>query len=220
MKPLLSAKNLKKEFKTRETVEILKNVSLEIYPGESVAITGRSGEGKTTLLHILGTLEPFNSGELILDGNSFDSNSLPKFRNNRIGFIFQAFNLLEDFTALENVLMPSQIARKPFDQKKGMELLTLVGLKNRANLLAKKLSGGERQRVAIARALCNDPDILFADEPSGNLDTENAEAVSTLLFNLVQKHNKTLILVTHDLELASHCDRKFTLSQGSLLPLS
>jgi lipoprotein-releasing system ATP-binding protein len=211
---ILSASKLKKTFKTPEPVQILSGISLDIHAGESIAITGRSGEGKTTLLHILGTLEPFDSGELIIASKPFQANSAPKFRNSRIGFIFQAFNLLEDFTTLENVLMPARIARKPFNRKKGLDLLSLVGLEHRADFPAKLLSGGERQRVAIARSLCNDPDLLFADEPSGNLDHANAEIVSNLLFDLVQSSKKTLILVTHDKELAARCDRQFCLSQG------
>jgi lipoprotein-releasing system ATP-binding protein len=213
---ILSASKLKKKFKTPEPVEILSDVSLEVRAGESIAITGRSGEGKTTLLHILGSLEPFDSGELIIANQSLQSNMTPKFRNRRIGFIFQAFNLLEDFTALENVLMPARIARQPFDREKGKRLLSLVGLQHRADFSAKLLSGGERQRVAIARALCNDPDLLFADEPSGNLDHANAAAVSNLLFDLVASSHKTLLLVTHDMELAARCDRKLSLCQGKL----
>lgn len=213
---ILSASKLKKKFKTPEPVEILSDISLDVRVGESIAITGRSGEGKTTLLHILGSLEPFDSGELIIAGQSLQSNIAPKFRNSRIGFIFQAFNLLEDFTALENVLMPARIARQPFDREKGKRLLSLVGLQHRADFSAKLLSGGERQRVAIARALCNDPDLLFADEPSGNLDHANADAVSNLLFDLVGSSQKTLILVTHDMELAARCDRKLCLCQGKL----
>jgi lipoprotein-releasing system ATP-binding protein len=213
---ILSASKLKKKFKTPEPVEILSDVSLEVRAGESIAITGRSGEGKTTLLHILGSLEPFDSGELIIANQSLQSNMTPKFRNRRIGFIFQAFNLLEDFTAIENVLMPARIARQPFDREKGKRLLSLVGLQHRADFSAKLLSGGERQRVAIARALCNDPDLLFADEPSGNLDHANAAAVSNLLFDLVASSHKTLLLVTHDMELAARCDRKLSLCQGKL----
>jgi lipoprotein-releasing system ATP-binding protein len=212
---ILSAVNLKKTFKSPKPVEILSGISLDIYQGESIAITGRSGEGKTTLLHILGTLEPFDSGKLIIANQ--ESPPGPAFRNRRIGFIFQAFNLLDDFTALENVLMPARIARHSFDRKKGLELLSLVDMQERADFPAKLLSGGERQRVAIARALCNDPDLLFADEPSGNLDQSSADAVSSLLFELVRSRKKTLILVTHDMDLALRCDRKLSLSRGKLI---
>lgn len=209
---ILVAKNLVKSFKHPEQVQILDGVSLEIATGESVAITGRSGEGKTTLLHILGTLEPFDAGELQIDGKKATTN----LRNRHLGFVFQAFNLLEDFTALDNVLMPARIAKEPALRKRGMELLGLVGMEHRAGFAAKMLSGGERQRVAIARALCNNPDIIFADEPSGNLDRANADAVSNLLFDLVQSQGKTLILVTHDECLAKRCDRRFILSQGKI----
>lgn len=210
---ILQARDISKTFLTPQRLQILTNVSLEIKQGQSVAICGRSGEGKTTLLHILGTLEPFDSGELIIANTSLNPTQL---RNKEIGFIFQAFNLLEDFTALENVLMPARIGRQKIDSKKGLELLHLVGLEDRAHFPAKLLSGGERQRVAIARSLCNDPAMIFADEPSGNLDKANADLVSDLLFHLVKSKNKTLVLVTHDETLANRCDRRFTLCQGVL----
>jgi len=215
---IIKAKNLIKSFHSPQQVSILTGVSIEIAQGESIAITGRSGEGKTTLLHILGTLEPFDSGELTIAGIPQNKGNASELRNKHMGFVFQAFNLLEDFTALENVLMPARIARNSIDLKKGLELLALVGLEHRAHFPAKLLSGGERQRVAIARALCNNPDIIFADEPSGNLDKASADAIADLLFNLVKTHNKTLILVTHDLTLASRCDRNFSLCQGQLTP--
>ena len=213
---ILSASHLRKTFNTPEPVEILSDISLDICAGESIAITGKSGVGKTTLLHILGTLEPFDSGQLLIAGKSFHPKTAPAYRNSQMGFIFQAFNLLEDFTALENVLMPARIARKPYDKKKGLELLSLVGLETRGHFPAKLLSGGERQRVAIARALCNDPNILCADEPSGSLDQQNQELVTNLLFDLVRSSKKTLILVTHDKEIAARCDRSLCLSNGKL----
>jgi lipoprotein-releasing system ATP-binding protein len=217
---ILSASKLRKTFKTPKPVEILSDISLDINAGEAIAITGKSGAGKTTLLHILGTLESFDSGTLLIAEKKISQpEHASKLRNRRIGFIFQAFNLLEDFTALENVLMPACIARQPLDREKGMELLSLVGLRDRVHFSAKFLSGGERQRVAIARALCNDPDLIFADEPSGNLDYANADAISHLLFDLVRSSHKTLILVTHDMDLAARCDRQFSLSQGKLFPL-
>lgn len=209
---ILSAKRIKKTFRHPEPLEILSDISLDISAGESIAITGRSGEGKTTLLHILGTLEPFDSGSLTL----MNQPATPLLRNKHLGFIFQSYNLLDDFTAIENVLMPARIARLPLDLNHGLSLLDLVGLKSRAHYPAKLLSGGERQRVAIARALCNDPDILFADEPSGNLDRANAEAISTLLFDLVHQKQKALLLVTHDESLASRCHRRLHLSSGTL----
>ena len=213
---ILQAKNLVKTFRHPHTVQILSGVCLDVEAGESIAITGRSGEGKTTLLHILGMLEPFDSGLLTIAGTPFNKSTAPAFRNKHMGFIFQAFNLLEDFTALENVLMPAKIARRPTTRKQGLDLLDLVGLGPRADFPAKLLSGGERQRVAIARALCNNPDIIFADEPSGNLDKVNADSVANILFDLVQAQKKTLILVTHDQSLANQCTRTFALREGLL----
>lgn len=214
---IIEAKNLKKSFFAPQELPILSDVSLSIKQGESVAITGRSGEGKTTLLHILGTLEPFDSGELLIAGIPHHRANMAELKNKHMGFIFQAFNLLEDFSALENVLMPARIARQSIDKKRGLDLLAQVGLEHRAHFPAKLLSGGERQRVAIARALCNNPDILFADEPSGNLDKLSADLIADLLFNLVKTQNKTLILVTHDLLLADRCDRTLKLCEGKLV---
>lgn len=213
---LLRASNLWKIFNKPLPTHILNGVSLELYEGESIAITGRSGEGKTTLLHILGTLEPYDEGELFIAEKSASCTSVCELRNQHIGFVFQSFHLLEDFTALENVLMPARIGRRSADRRRGMELLERVGLGARARYPAKLLSGGERQRIAIARALCNDPDILLADEPSGNLDRENAEAIAALLFNLVEERKMALLLVTHDLSLATRCQKHYTLSQGKL----
>src|SRR5277367_2267218 len=143
---ILSASKLKKTFKTPESVEILSDISLDIHAGESIAITGRSGEGKTTLLHILGTLEPFDEGELFIKGHKVTRANASELRNKHIGFVFQSFNLLEDFSALENVLMPARIGRFPVSKERGIELLQSVGLRDRAHFPAKLLSGGERQR--------------------------------------------------------------------------
>jgi lipoprotein-releasing system ATP-binding protein len=214
---MISASRLKKTFQEPEEVSVLSDISFTAEKGESIAITGRSGEGKTTLLHILGTLEPFDEGTLFLNGQKVTRANASSLRNKHIGFVFQSFNLLEDFTALENVLMPARIGRFPVSKEKGLELLQWVGLVDRANFPAKRLSGGERQRVAIARALCNDPDLLFADEPTGNLDNANSRAVGDLLFNLVSMHKKTLILVTHNVSLAARCQRHFLLSDGQLV---
>jgi lipoprotein-releasing system ATP-binding protein len=214
--PILRARALTKTFYEPEQIEILKGIDLDIYAGESIAITGRSGEGKTTLLHILGTLESFCSGELSIDGKEIKSQNGPLFRNQHIGFVFQSYNLLDDFSALENVLMPARIGRLPISTSHGLELLRQVNMEQRAHFPAKLLSGGERQRIAIARALCNDPQLIFADEPSGNLDQAHADQIRDLLFHLVKNHRKTLLLVTHDADLSSRCDRRFTLSQGKL----
>lgn len=206
---ILKAKNI---YKSYPKVQVLSGISLEVEEGETVAICGRSGEGKTTLLHILGTLEEPDSGELEITGQVLTSFNASKLRNKEIGFVFQAYNLLEDFTTLENVLMPARIARQPANRQKGLDLLKLVDLENRADFPAKLLSGGERQRAAIARALCNNPNLILADEPTGNLDRANARKIGEILISL----KKTLILVTHDLELASLCKKRYVLNSGSL----
>lgn len=206
---ILKARNLTKSF---PKVQVLSNISLTVATGESIAICGRSGEGKTTLLHILGTLEQPDSGEIEIGGQRLTRSNASFIRNQQIGFIFQSYNLLEDFTTLENVLMPARIARKPASRQKGLDLLALVGLEERADFPAKLLSGGERQRAAIARALCNDPNLILADEPTGNLDRANAKRVGEILLSL----NKSLIVVTHDLELAAICNRQLQLTDGTL----
>lgn len=214
---VLTARNIFKSFHFPQKVEVLSGVSLELSPGESIAICGRSGEGKTTLLHILGSLEEPDSGQIEIAGQPYSSSKNAKLRNHSIGFIFQAFNLLEDFTLLENVLMPARIARKRADRTYGLELLKKVGLESRADFPAKLLSGGEKQRAALARALCNNPDLILADEPSGNLDRANASQIGELLFSLVKQEKKSLILVTHDESLAKLCDKRYLLSEGKLL---
>ncbi len=210
---ILRAQNLMKSY---PKVKVLSGISLSLSAGESLAICGRSGEGKTTLLHILGTLEEADGGEIEIAGQKLTRSNAPFLRNRKIGFVFQAYNLLEDFTTLENVLMPARIARQPIDREWGMELLGRVGLTERAHFPAKHLSGGEKQRAAIARALCNHPDLILADEPSGNLDRANAKKMGEMLIALVKEQKKGLILVTHDPELAALCDRKATLSGGLL----
>lgn len=204
--------NAKKISKSYPKISVFSDISIDIDQGQSVAICGRSGEGKTTLLHILGTLEEPDSGTIEINGQILTRANASKLRNRHIGFIFQSYNLLDDFTVLENVLMPARIARQSPNAAYGMQLLEQVDLSHRAHSPAKFLSGGERQRAAIARALCNKPDLIFADEPSGNLDRANAKKIGELLISL----NKTLILVTHDPELANLCDRKYTLSDGKL----
>ncbi len=206
---ILKAKNISKSYGRNK---ILANLSFSMEPGESIAICGRSGEGKTTLLHILGTLEEPDSGEIEIAGKQLTRSTAPQIRNRQIGFIFQAYNLLDDFTAVENVLMPARIARQPIHLQKGIDLLSLVGLETKANLPAKLLSGGERQRVAIARALCNGPNLILADEPTGNLDRTNGKKIGELLLSL----KKSLIIVTHDPEIAALCQRKYILNEGQL----
>ncbi len=209
---ILRAKNIVKSYQGNP---VLKGISLDVSLGESIAICGRSGEGKTTLLHILGTLEEPDSGELEINGQKFQKSLAPRLRNTEIGFIFQSYNLLEDFTVLENVLMPASIARRFETKDKGLELLSLVQLEHKAAVLAKFLSGGERQRVAIARALCNNPNLILADEPTGNLDRENRKSIGKLLTEI----KKTLILVTHDAELAALCNKQYLLQDGRLKSL-
>ncbi|MBI5346924.1 MAG: ABC transporter ATP-binding protein [Chlamydiae bacterium] len=209
---ILKAKNICKSFYTPEKIDILQNVSLEVKKNAAIAIVGASGEGKTTLLHIFGTLQSFDSGELII-GNTSDPLTL---RNQKIGFVFQSYNLLEDLTALENVLMPAKIARKKVSSAHGIMLLKKVGLEKRAHFSAKLLSNGEKQRVALARALCNDPDLILADEPSGNLDHHNSKIIHQLLLDCAKSGNKSLIVVTHDKELAALCDKIFCLKEGTL----
>jgi len=219
---MLRARNIQKSFYTPSCLQILSGVDLAVHQGESVAIMGRSGEGKSTLLQILGTLEIPCSGELEIDGEAVSSFNKSRIRNRKLGFVFQSFHLLEDYTALENVLMPAKIARiscapNSTAYQRACHLLEHVGLEGRLHFSTKLLSGGEKQRVAIARALCNDPDIILADEPSGNLDRQTSRHIHSLLLNFVKEHNKTLIVVTHDQELAELCSQRYRLCEGRLV---
>jgi lipoprotein-releasing system ATP-binding protein len=218
---VLVANNISKVFKTPTLVDVLKNISLEVNAGETVAITGKSGEGKTTLLHILGTLEPPTAGALEICGIAATASNWNFLRNQKIGFIFQAYNLLEDYTVLENILMPAKIAGKEIrpgspSHQRALELLAEVGLAHRAEFPAKLLSGGEKQRAAIARAFLNDPDLILADEPSGNLDHAHSTIIYNLLLGAAQKRGKALIVVTHDRELAALCQKTYSLMDGAL----
>jgi lipoprotein-releasing system ATP-binding protein len=221
MTPAIEAKALSKIFYHPKEMVVLDQIDVTINCGESVAIMGASGEGKTTLLHILGTLETFTSGTLSMMGEEVTAKKAAALRNKTLGFIFQSFYLLEDCTALENVLMPAKIGRPPTHKGSQMDerakrLLNHVGRAERIQHPTNLLSGGEKQRVAIARAMCNDPDILFADEPSGNLDHNTSNDIHTILLSLVRNQGKTLIVVTHDPELAKMCDRQLTLYNGKL----
>lgn len=220
-KPILSARQICKVFSYPARVEVLKGISLDLYPGESIAIMGASGEGKSTLLHILGTLEEPTSGQLIIVGQEATRKPAAALRNQHIGFIFQGFNLLEDYSVLQNILMPALIGRKDIAQgsaayKRGCQLVDQVGLSHRLHYPIKLLSGGEKQRVALARAFLNNPEMILADEPSGNLDHETSLAIHTLLLDSVKKLNKGMIVVTHDQELANLCDRTVYLCDGYL----
>lgn len=219
---ILEAKNIRKVFSGIEPLEILKGVSLQVEAGSSVAIVGKSGSGKSSLLHILGTLDTPDSGELtVLQKKAFAHKE--ELRKKHIGFVFQSFHLLEDLSLLENVLMPAKILRQktsnsdPFFQR-ALELLEFVGLSPKLQLAVKHLSGGEKQRASIARALMNDPSLLLVDEPTGNLDPINAKLVQTLLLESCKIRKKALILVTHDEEFAMACDRVFMLKEGLLSP--
>lgn len=216
---MISVKNISKKY---GSLEVLKNVSLEIKKGEIVSIVGSSGAGKSTLLQIMGTLTKADTGILEINSkkiNSLNSNELAKFRNNEIGFVFQAHHLLPEFTALENVCLPSWIkgTSKKEALKKGAELLTIFGLSERLNHKPMELSGGEQQRVAVARALINNPSVVFADEPSGNLDTNAAKSLHDLFFKLRNEFEQTFVIVTHNRELAKMSDRMLEMKDGVLV---
>lgn len=218
---IIQAKDIHKSYYTTKTnkLEVLKGINLDIYQGEIVAIIGRSGAGKSTLLHILGTLDRPDSGQIIFDGKEIFKGSereIASFRNSKIGFIFQFHHLLPEFTAMENVMMATMILGKP-DKEKSLELMREVGIESRANHKPSEISGGEAQRVAIARALVNSPELILADEPTGNLDTENANAVIDLIFRLRDKFNKAFVIVTHNEEFAHKCDRVVKMADGKIL---
>ncbi|MBQ2026777.1 MAG: ABC transporter ATP-binding protein [Alistipes sp.] len=216
---MIKVNNIHKRF---GELEVLRGVSLEVKEGEIVSIVGASGAGKTTLLQIMGTLLSADSGEVVIaNTNVFGLNEkrTAEFRNRHIGFVFQFHNLLPEFSALENVMMPALIggtSRKEAKQR-AVELLEAVGLTDRAEHKPAQLSGGEQQRVAIARALINRPSVLFADEPTGNLDTHNRDEIQQLLFDIRAKFGQTIIMVTHDERLADMADRKIVMSDGQIL---
>jgi len=219
---MIIAKNIQKFF---GQLQVLKGVDLEIEKGEIVSIVGASGAGKTTLLQILGTLDRMSkNAESSLQINGSDITSLKdkelaKFRNKHIGFIFQFHQLLPEFTALENVCIPAYINKLPKvdAEKRAKELLDFLGLSHRYHHKPSELSGGEQQRVAVARALINNPAVIFADEPSGNLDSESAQNLHELFFKLRDSYHQTFIIVTHNEELANMADRKLTMKDGKIL---
>lgn len=222
MKKVLQAINIHKTYEGNPPTRVLKGINLDIHEGETIAIMGRSGEGKSTLLHILGTLDRPSEGVISILGEPVIQGSLAHMRNKHIGFIFQSYHLLEDFTVLDNVLMPLKIGRiySANSKERGLKLLKEVGLEEKENTLAKFLSGGEKQRVAIARALCNEPSLLLADEPTGNLDQKNSEDIQKLLLNTAKKYKKALIVVTHEEEFSRQCDRTLFLKDGQLYTLN
>lgn len=219
---MIQAKHINK---TIGDAQILHDIHLEIKPQEIVSIVGKSGAGKTTLLQILGTLikpDTHPSSELIIDGTAvheLSDKALANFRNQNIGFIFQFHQLLPEFTAIENVLIPSIIAKSPQKEAKeyAQQLLADLGLSERMHHFPNQLSGGEQQRVAVARALINRPSVIFADEPSGNLDTQSAERLHELFFTLRKNYQQTFVIVTHNEQLATLSDRKIVMEDGRLV---
>ncbi len=203
-------------------LQVLKGIDLEIGDGEIVSIVGPSGAGKTTLLQIMGTLDNCDSGRVLIGGQDvtgMGERKLARFRNEHIGFIFQFHQLLPEFTALENVMMPAFIAGKGrrASKERAMELLRFMGLGDRASHKPNELSGGEKQRVAVARALMNSPETIFADEPSGALDTQNKRELHSLFFDLRERFGQTFVIVTHDEELAATTDRTIHLVDGEIV---
>ena len=216
---MIRTKEIRKSF---GTLEVLKGIDLLVERGEVVSIVGPSGAGKTTLLQILGTLSRPSSGEIEIDGeavHALSDRQLSRFRNTKIGFVFQFHHLLPEFTALENVCIPGYIGGRDRREveKRAAELLEMLGMEHRSSHKPAELSGGEQQRVAIARALINSPAVLLADEPSGNLDTKNREEIHRLFFTLRDTLGQTVVIVTHDGELAAMSDRKIEMVDGQIV---
>lgn len=216
MEKILSAHSIHKSF---GSLQVLKDISIEIFKGEVVTLVGASGAGKSTLLHILGTLDKPDKGEVSINNqqiNRLSEKELAVFRNTQIGFIFQFHNLLNEFTAIENVTLPARIGGfyNSTVEKKAIEILDFLKLSHRTKHYPNQMSGGEQQRVAVARALINQPQIIFADEPSGNLDTQNAHDLHELFFDLKKTFNQTFVIVTHNESLANLSDRKIIMKDG------
>ena len=216
---MITGKNIHKRY---GTVEVLRGVDVEINKGEVVSIAGPSGSGKSTLLHILGTLDKADTGEVSMNDtaiNSLSGKKLAAFRNKHIGFVFQFHHLLPEFTAWENVCIPGWLAgrKKAEVKEKAEELLKMLGLSHRMENKPNEMSGGEQQRVAVARALINNPDIVMADEPTGNLDSANAKELHQLFFDLRDKFNQTFLIVTHNEELAKLSDRVLYMRDGKII---
>lgn len=216
---MLKAQSIKRNF---GNLSILKGVDIVVEKGEIVSIVGASGAGKSTLLHIIGTLDKPDSGEIFINNvavNKLNAQSLSVFRNKNIGFIFQFHHLLPEFTALENICIPAFIAKTPKAdaEKRALELLDILGLSHRKHHKPAELSGGEQQRIAVARALINNPALILADEPSGNLDSATAKELHQLFFDLRNQFNQTFIIVTHNEELAEMADRKVVMKDGVII---
>ena len=216
---MIEIRGIKKSF---GTLEVLKGIDLDIERGKIVSIVGASGAGKTTLLQIMGTLDKPDSGSVVIDGVNVMNLSDAKrsaFRNKHMGFVFQFHQLLPEFTALENVMMPALIGgvSRREGKRRAEELLAFMGLSDRASHKPNELSGGEKQRVAVARALVNKPDVVFADEPSGSLDTQNKQELHRLFFDLRDQFGQTFVIVTHDEQLANIADRKICMQDGRIV---
>ncbi len=220
--PLLRARALTKTYTMgKRSLEVLRGVDLDVARGEFLALRGASGAGKSTLLHLIGGLDLPNAGEILFDGNNlvaFSERRLTEFRNRRVGFIFQAYHLLPELTALENVCLPARMARisSATVEVRGRELLARVGLKDRLDHKPSELSGGEQQRVAIARALINEPELVLADEPTGNLDSKTGGEIIELLKGLRVEKNTTLVIATHDAKVAANAERVIELVDGKI----
>jgi lipoprotein-releasing system ATP-binding protein len=208
--------------KSYGSLKVLKGIDITIKKGELVSIMGASGAGKSTLLHILGTLDIPDEGTLSLDGENLltmKGRSLARFRNSQVGFVFQFHNLLPEFTALENICIPGYLSnsKKGIIEKRGLKLMDMLGITDRKIHKPSELSGGEQQRVAVARALINSPSIIFADEPSGNLDSQNADELHKLFLSLRDELTQTFVIVTHNVDLANLADRKLVIKDGLIL---
>jgi len=218
---VVSAKNVEKVVETAAgQLVILDGINLEINEGESVAIVGASGSGKTTLLGILAGLDSASGGEVTLADahlSELDEEARALVRGEHVGFVFQSFQLLGSLTALENVMLPAELRGEPLAQEQAVDLLAKVGLADRIAHYPRQLSGGEQQRVAIARAFASNPTVLFADEPTGNLDTHTGERIIDLLFELNKEYGTTLVMVTHDVRLADRCDRTIAIDAGRIV---
>ncbi len=221
-KDIIYTQDLEKIYYTKtDTVHAVKGISIKIQKGDMVAIMGPSGSGKSTFLHLLGGLDKPTKGKVYIDNteiNSLSDNNLAKFRNKKIGFVFQFHYLLPELSALENVLIPAKLYNKnEYHKQKAISLLKELGLENRINHLPSQLSGGEQQRVAIARAVINSPDIILADEPTGNLDSENTKKVMNIFCQLNEKNNTTIVIATHDKEVAGYCRYILYMKDGKIV---
>lgn len=221
MSDLLELQDIHLNYKTESTsVEVIRGVSLKINSNESVAIVGKSGSGKTSLIMLIAGLERPNSGKIIFEGediSQYSEDRLADIRKRKIGIVFQSFYLIPNYTALENVSLVLEINKVPDAKKKSMELLEQFGLKDRINHFPSQLSGGEQQRVAIARSIVLNPKLILADEPSGNLDSENSKLIMSLLFKYYKQNDSSLVLVTHDQMLAKECDRIIEIKDGKII---